>query len=600
MSRFRRLLGFVAPHRRFLAASFAAAVIAAALDGFMMALLIPFLRVLFDVGIPEAPSLLERALALLTGGWIEPDDRVAALRNVVLLILGTVAIKNVAVYAAALYSQRLQEHVASDLRTNLFAHLQRLGLAYYRDAKGGQIISRAVSDVDQAKWVVSAALVTALRHTVLIAVYVAFLASLSWKLTLVTLLIAPAVSLALRPILRRVRLHSREALEERGELTAILSETLRGARVVKAHGAERYENRRFAETVRRHLAGTVGAQRFAEAAGPLSETMGAAVIVLLLIVATGALPADPVLRPELFVTFVAVSLRLLSPVKKLAQFPALAEQALNAADRVFEVLDEPIEEVDRPGVKLFGGAVDEISFDRVWFAYEDERWVLRDISFRVRRGEVVAIVGPSGSGKSTLVDLLPRFIEPQSGAVRVNGRSLGDYSRRSLRRAMGIVSQETVIFNDTVRANIAYGDQAGAPDGEVAAAAKAANAHEFIMRLPDRYDTRVGERGLRLSGGERQRIAIARALLRDPPILILDEATSNLDTQSERLVQQALERLMRERTVLVVAHRLSTVSRADHILVLDGGRLVERGTHHELMEAGGWYERLYSLELAAS
>jgi subfamily B ATP-binding cassette protein MsbA len=284
-------------------------------------------------------------------------------------------------------------------------------------------------------------------------------------------------------------------------------------------------------------------------------------------------------------------------VKHIAQFPSFAEQALAGADRVFEVLDQPPDDVDSPQVAHFPGLERSIEFSNVWFAYRDDDWVLKGVNLTVNRGEVVALVGHSGVGKSTLVDLLPRFIDPTRGQVMLDGVPTTRYSRRSLRHAFGVVSQETIIFNDSVVANIAYGE---AVDREaVVAAARAANAHEFIMELPRGYETRLGERGTTLSGGQRQRIAVARALLRDPPLLILDEATSALDSTAERLVQEAVVRLMENRTVLVVAHRLSTVSRADVIAVLDRGRIVEVGRHEELVEAGGRYRELHDVELVS-
>jgi subfamily B ATP-binding cassette protein MsbA len=600
MRRYRRLLGYIRPYRILFVAGFVTAVIASLLDGVTLALLIPLLRLLFGASsaLAEAPTVLERGLALVWGAWLAPGDPGAAFRNVVLLILATVVVKNAAAFVAAYLGQVIQEGVARDLRTALYAHVQRLGLGFFQRMKGGQLLSRMVADTDEAKEMVSAALVSALQHVLLIAVYVVFLFALSWRLALVTLVLAPAVVLALRPILGRMRSRIRTALDERGELTAIMSETVEGARVVKAHGAEAYERRRFTAAVERYFRGILKARWLSVLASPVSETLGAVVFVLLLVAAAGAGAGPDGLRPEVLVTFLAVSLRLLPPVKRLSQFPALAEHSLGAAARVFEVLDRAPDDVDPPGAAVFPGLERAIVFRDVWVAYEGDDWVLRGVDLTVRRGEVVALVGPSGAGKSTLVDLLPRFIEPQAGEILVDGTALSRYGRRSLRGALGIVSQHTVIFNDSVRNNIAYGEQAEASEAAVHQAAKAANAHHFIERLPQGYDTLLGERGMRLSGGERQRIAIARALLRDPPILILDEATSNLDTESEHLVQVAIGRLLENRTVLVVAHRLSTVARADLIAVLDRGRLVEQGRHGDLIRAGGLYQRLVSVELS--
>jgi subfamily B ATP-binding cassette protein MsbA len=296
-----------------------------------------------------------------------------------------------------------------------------------------------------------------------------------------------------------------------------------------------------------------------------------------------------------FVGFLGLSLKLYAPVKNVAKFPATAQPGLVAAERVFEFLDAPVEIRDRPGAAPFAGFQREIAFEHVSFEYREGEPVLHDVSFTVPRGSVVALVGPSGAGKSTLMDLLGRFFEVTDGRVTVDGRDVRDVPIADLRGQLGIVSQETVLFHDTVRANIAYG-RPDATDAEIERAARAANAHDFVAAMPQGYDTQVGERGTDLSGGQRQRIAIARAILRDPPILVFDEATSALDTESERLVQQAIETLLEGRTVLVIAHRLSTIQRADAILVLQDGRIVERGTHAELLGQGGLYRHLYELQ----
>jgi subfamily B ATP-binding cassette protein MsbA len=599
VSRFKRLMDFVRPYAGVLVATFLAAVAAAVLDGFTFTLLIPFLRLLFgDVSgvVAEAPTAVEKFLTVVVG-FALGTDRAAAVRNVVLLILVAVAVKNVAVYTAGSLGAHIQEGVARDMRAHLYAHIQRLGLGFFQRMKGGQLVSRMIADTEQACRIVSAALVSLVQNVILIAVYLAILFSLSWRLTLLTLVVAPAIAAVMRPIQLRIRKRLSKALHDRGEVTAIVSETIEGARLVKAHSAEAYERRRFGDAVENYSKGIVRAQRLAVLAHPVSETLGAGVVLLLVIFGISAGPSGVGMRPELFIPFIAIALRLVSPVKALTQFPMHAEVSLAASERVFQILDEAEDDVDPPGVRACPGLAGQIVFEGVWFAYEPGSWVLKGVDLTVRSGEVMAIVGPSGAGKSTLVDLLPRFIEPSRGQVLMDGVPLSVYGRRSLRRTMGIVSQHTVIFNDTVRANIAYGEQENATPQAVEAAARAANAHGFIEQLPQGYDTVLGERGMRLSGGERQRIAIARALLRDPPILILDEATSALDTEGERLVQQAIARLLENRTVLVIAHRLSTVARADQIVVLDGGSVLERGRHQDLLDAGGIYQRLHSLEM---
>lgn len=599
MSRAGRLAGFVRPYAGLFTGGVAAAVLAAVLDGLTFALLIPFLRILFGLA-PTAPvgtSAIERVLADVLGRWLSPQHPLAALRNVVLVLLAVIALKNVAVYAAGYLRAHVQESVARDLRDALYAHVQRLGLGFFQGVRGGQLVARVAADADQAKLAVGQTLVSGLQNGALVLVYLAILCAISWRLTLVTLVLAPALAVLLRPVIAGVRRRLGEALEQRGELAAQMAQSVEGARVIKAHGAEAQERRRFGEAAAAYRDGVLRAERLALLAHPLSETLGAAVVILVLVFGVRAALGGSTLRPELVIAFLAVTLRLLPPVKALAQFPALIESALGAAERILAVLAHAADDVDAPGARPFPGLGETVAFRHVWVAYEPGRWALRDVSLSVRRGEVVAIVGPSGAGKSTLADLLPRFVEPARGAVLVDGVPLSTYERRSLRRHLGVVSQHTVLFNDTARANIAYGDQRGADDAAVEAAARAANAHAFISRLPRGYQTPLGERGLRLSGGERQRIAIARALLRDPPILILDEATSSLDTESERLVQEALARLFEHRTVVVIAHRLSTIARADHIVVLDGGRIVERGRHAELIRAGGLYQRLHGPEL---
>jgi subfamily B ATP-binding cassette protein MsbA len=369
-------------------------------------------------------------------------------------------------------------------------------------------------------------------------------------------------------------------------------ETVAAARAVKAAAAETQEAARFAAAAEEVRAGSLRAERAALLASPLAETLAAAALLAVL----AAAAARGGLRPEVFVTFVAVALRMLSPMKAVAQFPVQLAEALAAGDRLFALIDHPPEETDPPDAKPFPGLHDALELRDVWVAYEPGTWVLRGVTLRIARGEMVALVGPSGAGKSTLADLLPRFVEPARGAVLVDGVPLTAYTRRSLRAALGIVSQETILLHESVRANIAYGDRAGASPAEVEAAARAAGAHGFITRLPAGYDTVIGERGTRLSGGERQRLAIARALLRDPPILILDEATAHLDAEAERDLQEAMARLTAGRTVLVIAHRLVTAARADRVVVLEHGVIVEQGPPAVLRVTRGRFRELAELQ----
>src|SRR6267378_2600820 len=601
MGRGARLLLLLRPYTLPFATTILATLVASVMDGATFVLLIPFLRALFgQQALPATgTSGVEEVLAKIAGPFLAAGTPAVALRNVVLVLLAALVLKNVAQYAAALSSVAIEEGVVRDLRLRLFRHLQTLPLGFFQRTKGGQLLARVVSDTDQVKTAVTAALASLLRNVSLIVVYVAILLGLSWRLTLIAIVAAPVLALIIRPMIARVRRRSREQADERGELTSLVAEMVASIKLVRAYVAEAFEAERFQRLADRYRRRVLRAQGWSTLTSPVSEIFAGLVIVLIFSYGTHlALGASATLRPEVFITFIAVALRLMSPVKAVAQYPTVMAGAVAAADRVFEVLDLPPDEGDRPG-EIPAAFRERIEYRRVSFSYDGtEAAVLRDVDLEVRRGQVVAVVGPSGAGKTTLVDLLPRFYEPTSGDILIDGVPITRFTRASLRALMGIVSQETVLLNDTVFANVAYG-RGDFTLEQVRAAARAANADEFIAQLPEGYDTLLGERGTRLSGGQRQRIAIARALLRDPPILILDEATSALDTESERLVQEAIDRLMAHRTVLVIAHRLATVRHADLIVVLADGRLAERGTHDALFAAGGLYRRLYDLQFRA-
>ncbi len=592
----RRLLAYIRPYWAIFGVALLVAAVASVLDGFTFALLIPFLRALFGESVPAAPTILERLMATMTGGALQDESPEVVLRVAVVLIVATIVIKNIASYAATYLNSRIEAGVARDLRRDLHDHTMRLPLSFFSKASAGRMVNAMFADVDQAKTIVNSGLQLAVRNGMVVVVYAVILVTLSWRLAALTLVLLPLVALLLKPLLGMVRRRSAVALESRSDVTARFAETIAAARLVKSHAAESHERMRFNALLDRFVHRHLRAERWAQLARPLGESVGAGVFVLLLVVGGTASIHGVGIRPEVFMAFLAVTMRLLPPLKRLVHVPAMAAQAETAAARVFAILDEEHER-DQSDARPFAGFRETLRFDDVWFRYRPGEWVLRGIDLTLKKGEVVALVGRSGVGKSTLADLLPRFVDPTRGRVLFDGVPTTEFTRTSLRSAMAIVSQETVIFHDTVRANIAYGATTRVEQDAIESAARAANAHLFIERLPRGYETIVGERGMHLSGGERQRIAIARALLRNAPILILDEATSALDPDTDRLVQEAIGRLVDGRTVLLIAHRLSTVARATRIAVLHEGCIVEIGRHDDLLAKRGLYQRLHDVAI---
>jgi ATP-binding cassette, subfamily B, bacterial MsbA len=593
-----RLLKFVRPYRGLLAAGLVVTFLASVLDGFVLVMLIPLLKNLFGsagelhTGSTQLEALVDRAIQPLVAG-LAPAE--AAGRLIVVLVAGLL-LKNALSYLSSQITVRAQEGLVRDLRTRLFDHLLSLELGFFQRTRAGQVISAMMSEVDQTKAVITASLVSLFQNLVVVAVTLVVLSQISMRLTLFTLAFVPLLVMLLQRLIRRLRSHARARSKERGEVTATVAERIGAIRLIRSYGEEERESAGFAAQTNRYRKQVIRTQRYSSLTSPITEVFSGFLVILIIWAATQPelLGLQAPLAPATIVVFLMAALRLTSPLKTIAGFPAVMAVALASAERIFQVLDEPPAEVDRPGEGEASFA-QEIVYDRVTFRYGDGDPVLSDVSFTIAKGSVVALVGPSGAGKTTLADLLPRFQDPTSGRILLDGVPLTRLRRRSLRALMGVVSQDTVLLNNTVFANIAYGSP-GVSRERVEAAAEAANAAGFIRLLPQGFDTVLGERGTRLSGGQRQRIAIARALLRDPPILILDEATSALDTESERLVQQAIDRLMRERTVLVIAHRLATVRDADEIVVLEEGRVVQRGSHDELYRAGGLYRRLHDLQ----
>lgn len=596
---YRRLLRFLRPYRWVFAASLTLGVLAAGFEAFSLLLLIPFLRSLFGMG-PLLPgggrNAAERFIDDVAGGWLGGEG-LDALRAVCVVVLAALLLKNLCIFGGRALSIRTQEFFVRDVRDAVHAHLQRLPLAFFERGKVGQLIARVVSDTGEAKPVVTDALALATRQFATLAAYAVAMFALSWRLALLAVVLVPLVMLGLRPLLGRLRERFRRTWDDQGELIAALQESVGAVRLVKARAAERFEERRFGRRSDAYSRKRISAATTRHLASPLSEVLASIVALGLVWIGAAFVLGDGSLAPEGFVAFVTIALRAVSPMKGLAQYPAAAAQGLAAADRFLEVLDQEPEPAG--GSRKATAPETGIRYEDVSFAYEPGRRILEHIDLVIPRGSVIALVGPSGGGKSTLVDLLPRFADPQQGRITIDGTDIRDFSLGSLRRLIGFVGQEAFLFHDSVAANIAYGEDAPSL-ADVRAAARAAHAHDFIERLPQRYDTVLGDRGVRLSAGQRQRIGIARAFLRDPPVLILDEAMSAVDAGTESVIRETAADVLRGRTVIVVAHRLSTVREADRIFVLERGRLVDAGHHDELVSREGPYRRLFGHQLGAA
>ena len=526
--------------------------------------------------------------------FFEKDDRMLVLIPVVVALV--YVLKGVCDFGQYYLMAHVGQSIVRDLRARMFAKLEEMPVNFFVQHSTGVLLSRMNNDVSLVEGALTRAVTGIVRDlvTVLGLVFVVFYRD--FKLAAIALIVFP---IAIYPLLlfgKKLKKYSRRMLVSMEDITARLNETITGIRIVKAFGMEAYEQARFDEVNQSLFRAFMRRFKVRAFSNPVMETLGGLGVSAIVFyggyqVITGAS------TPGTFFSFMAALFMLYEPIKRINEVNITVQEGMAAAERIFGLLDTEPEIQDRPAAAELDHVRDEILFDRVGFTYGDNP-VFRDVTLRVKVGEAVAIVGESGVGKSTLLDLLPRFYDVTSGAVRIDGVDIRDFTQRSLRDKIGIVTQQTILFDDTIRNNIAYG-RPDMPLEQVIDAARAADAHDFISALPRGYDTAIGEDGIKLSGGERQRIAIARALLKNPPILILDEATSNLDTDSEQAVQRALEKLMKGRTTLVVAHRLSTIRNVDRIYVLVEGTVAEEGSHDELLAKNGVFARIYSMQFTS-
>ena len=605
-----RLLSYLITYWKRVVLLFVCTTIFASLSGVSLTLIPPFLHILFgepgvsivegagveDNGVP-LPSLFEdikdgvlsSARSFLYEGT--PEERLARF---CVIFFALMLVKNIFGYVSTYLTIYLEQSVLYRIRNKLYGTVQMLPMSFFDRQRTGHLISRITNDVTNLRGVVVGSLASIVRNGLMTLIAITIVFVTSWRLSLLTIVLVPLNVFFIGIISRKLRKGSLRAQERMADMTSVLQETISGVRVVKAFGMEGFEKGKFNFFNRRYMTEYLKMRRFAELASPTSETLGIIASVIILWYG-GRLVIVEQLDPAHLMMFIGAMLWVVTPIKNLSKLNSVIQEGLASGDRIFQVLDITSEDEDEGDIEI-DRLNDCIVYHNLSFGYDDDVEVLADVEFDIRMGEMVAIVGPSGAGKSTLADLLPRFYRPTSGRITIDGIDISEIKLTSLRSLMGIVTQETILFNDTVFNNVAYGLEE-CPDEDVVRAAKAANAHEFITAMPNGYDTVIGDRGIQLSGGQRQRLAIARALLKDPQILILDEATSSLDVESEALVQEAIDRLVKGRTTLVIAHRLSTIRNADKIVVVENGRVEQTGTHEELIREKGTYHKLYHLQI---
>ncbi len=513
-------------------------------------------------------------------------------------IIVLIFLKTLFSYLHAYIMAYVEQGVVRNLRRDLYAAYHRLPLRYYQKKKTGELISRVISDCATVNSNLNSSFEILMKEPVSIAVLLFLMIVISWQLTVLTFLVAPPGLLAITIIGKKLRRRSTKSQVKIADMTSVLEETIAGIRVVKAFAMEPFEIERFGKANRSYAKAMVRLLRLSKLSPPVTELLGVGMAVVVLWIGGIFVLEKQWLEPASFLQFIVFMFMLMQSANKLSNVNAKFQVGIAASQRVFEIIDQPSEVTDPPDPLPIKSVENEIRLRDVWYEYEPDCPVLSDIDLTVKSGETIAIVGPSGGGKSTLVDLLPRFFDPVRGAVEIDGQDIRGYKIEDLRRLFGIVTQDTILFHDTIKANIAY----GRPDismEEIEQAAKTANAHDFIVGFEDGYDTVVGDRGTTLSGGQKQRLVIARAVLKNPPVLIFDEATSALDSSSEARVQSAIDRLMEGRTSFIIAHRLSTIASASRIIVIDNGKIVEDGTHKELYRNGQLYKSLYDLQYSA-
>ncbi len=603
MKVFRRIIGYFRPQFGRLLIANIFNLLASVFNLITIVLMMPLVDVVFNP--PKVLSNAEPASVFEFGKYasqvlarlIAEYDRIDVLLWLTLAIVVAASLKNAFALLNQYFTAPVGQRVLHTLRCDVYEHLQNLSLSYFSEERKGKLISAVVNDVRIVNDSAIAVVDSFSRDPLQIILYTVFMFLQDWKLTLMLIVFLPIVGFIISRIADKLKKTSIDSQERMAGIISILDETLANVRIVKAFNMQEFEVRKFREESGRFASLSTSIQRKRSFASPIAEMTGViAIAAIIWFIGRNVIGGTSSMGAGGLIMYIFLIQQLMQPLKLFGQVFNSIKEGIGAGERVFGLLDTQPRILNKPNAKTITGFKEAIRYENITFKYETGGVVLQDVSLTIRAGERVAIVGPSGGGKSTLVDLLPRFYDPLEGRITIDGVDLRDLSVESLRGLMGIVTQETILFNDSVRNNIAYGKSETSMES-IIDAAKIANAHEFISKLPQGYETRIGDRGTKLSGGQRQRISLARAILKNPPVLIFDEATSALDTESEILVQEAVERTLAGRTSVVIAHRLSTIQHSDRIVVIEKGRIVEEGNHSSLIANGsGTYKRLYELQ----
>ena len=602
---YMRLLGFARPIRKYAIPYFFYSLFYALFNSLTFLLIMPILKTMFDadytfVYVEKLPPLAfnqEYLTALFNFTYSHLFNEYNPENVLLLLAIVTIFVSllsNLFRYMGAWTVENMRTRTLQRMRNEMFSKVVDMNVGYFSDQRKGDIISKITSDVGVVQFCITNTLQVSFREPFLIIGYTVMMVAISWELALFSVLFLPVVALIIGSIVKRLRHPARTSQQRMGELVSTLDESLSGIKVIKSYNATGYVKQKFYDLSEDLARLTLSMARRQQLASPMSEFLGISAVGVILVFG-GSLVFKDALSPEGFIAFIAMFSQITRPVRTFIDQFSNINQGIAAGERIFSIIDAQSEIQDKPGAIELDGLKDKIEFRDIHFSYDGSREVIEGISFEIKRGETVALVGPSGGGKSTLSELIPRFYDVKAGDILIDGVSVRDYTQDSLRAHMSVVAQDTVLFNDTIEGNIAMG-KAGATHDEIVEAARIANADCFIQEAPEGYQTNIGDRGVKLSGGQRQRLSIARAVLKNPEILILDEATSALDTESEKLVQDALNKLLVGRTSVVIAHRLSTIHNADKIIVVDHGRVAEQGTHTELLAKGGIYAKLIELQ----